>query len=405
MAEEKKIKRLVEKAFKGNLDKYTAEIVNASANIGENYLSSIHTVKIKEKEEDNIKFHLFVKVASPGSCIRNSTPIREMYERETHFYVNILPKLIDFQQDKNCTNFHPFAKIYAASFDEGILMDNLKVKNFKLVDHRAKLDFPHALLIIKEIGKFHALSFAIRDQKPEFFKYLENSCPEIFYSNHSMKHILFKATENIGKVILGSYDPCVNGSEMKFLGNFLENLPRIVNSMLSVDKVGKYAVLNHGDIQIRNIMFKYDDAAEPHIPTELCLLDWQIARLGSPALDILFFIFVCTEKELRDHYYTRLIEEYYQSLSSFLRQLGSDPQVLFPYEILLQHLTQSSEFGLFNAIWVLALIMRENDDVPDMFNVESDDAFIQMMSVVPKRGYMERIHDVISDLMKYDYVF
>lgn len=406
---EEKVKRLVEKAFNGSLDNHTVEILNATK-VGENYMGSVHNIKIKrnDKKDDDIKFHLFAKMAPHEGCHRNTSPIRAMYECEIHSYENIFPELIKFQKDKNVATFQAFAKSYTSSLEmgaEALLMDDMKIKNFKLIDHRAKLDLPHATLIMREIGKFHALSFAIRDQRPEFFKYLENNCRDIFYSSDKLSSTLHKAVTNIGTEILKSYDTSTHAKEVESLQNFIKNIPSVVNSMLSLDKAGKYAVINHGDLEIRNILFKYNDPAEPHIPTELCLLDWQLTRLGSPALDILFFIFICTEKELRDNHYNRLIEEYYESLAIFLRQLGSDPQILFPYEILLEHLKKLAPFGLYNAIWIVSLNTREICDIPDLSNIKNEDLYVQFLSVVPKRGYVERVRDIISDLIKYDYEF
>ncbi|KAK5642405.1 hypothetical protein RI129_008572 [Pyrocoelia pectoralis] len=259
---EEKVKRLVEKAFNGSLDNYTVDILNVTK-IGENYSGSVHNVKIKrnDKEEDDIKFHLFAKMAPHEGCHRNTSPIRAMYECEIHSYENIFPELIKFQKDKNVATFRPFAKSYASSLEmgaEALLMDDMKMKNFKLIDHRAKLDLQHATLIMREIGKFHALSFAIRDQRPELFKYLENNCRDIFYSNDKMSSTLHKAVTNIGTAILKSYDTSTNVKEVESLQNFIKNLPSVLNSVLSLDKAGKYAVINHGDLEIRNILFRYN---------------------------------------------------------------------------------------------------------------------------------------------------
>ncbi|KAK5642402.1 hypothetical protein RI129_008569 [Pyrocoelia pectoralis] len=141
------------------------------------------------------------------------------------------------------------------------------------------------------------------------------------------------------------------------------------------------------------------------IPTDLSILDWQLAHIGSPALDILFFIFISTVKDLRQRYYMQLIKSYYKSLSDFLEKLGSDPNTALPYEVLLEHLEKFAAYGLFTSILINSTNLKESDDIPDFCSSDSDDAFVMMLSVVPKRDYIHRIRDVVTDMIKYGYRF
>ena len=61
-------------------------------------------------------------------------------------------------------------------------------------------------------------------------------------------------------------------------------------------------------------------AFQNNAPVELRLLDFQIARYASPVLDVLYYVFCCTTKELRDEHYEDLLKIYHSSLSDFLKR-------------------------------------------------------------------------------------
>ena len=55
---------------------------------------------------------------------------------------------------------------------------------------------------------------------------------------------------------------------------------------------------------------------------EALLLDFQLARCVSPVLDVSFFLYVCTDKNLRDKYYDKLLKDYYTTLANSTKLLG-----------------------------------------------------------------------------------
>ncbi|KAK5642404.1 hypothetical protein RI129_008571 [Pyrocoelia pectoralis] len=409
IAIEDRLRSMVKNTFKDFLYEYTVEISKATKS-GDGFLGLIYGVIIDGYDAfgNSLKYQLILKLAPFQVAFRNVVPVREVYEREIFIYNEIIPKFREIQESKKLAIiFQPYPKFYTFSmdnFEEGLVMDDVRSKGFKIGDHRAVLDYPHALLIMRELGKFHALSYAIRDQRPEIFKSWESKCKDCFF-NSSMGRPILSSVLSLGRAVLNSYDSHTNAKEILVFGNFLKNLPNVFNTILSPELAENYAVINHGDVEMRNILFKYANPDEPNIPTELCMIDWQLSRLGSPALDILFFILMCSEKELRERYYTNLIQEYYQSLSMFLRQLGSEPQMLLPYEILLNHLKKFAGFGLYAAIWLVATNMKDCEDVPDFYISVNEEILAEQMAIVPNDGYIQRIRDIVTDLIEYGYDF
>ncbi|KAK5642399.1 hypothetical protein RI129_008566 [Pyrocoelia pectoralis] len=404
---DKRVKALVEEAFPNH---EILEVSNGSEN-GNNFMGLISEITICKSKADNEHdtSHLILKMASQDENYRQIFPIREIYQREIFVYKELLSEFLKIQREKTLTrSFQSFPKVYLTSsvnLQEALLMENMKKKGFKHINHRVGIDYPHALLVMKELGKFHALSYAMRDQKPEIFNRWADNCKECFFSNN-LRYTAIKATINLTKAVMNSFPPNEHEDERKALEKFANVLPTVYKNIFIIKEDDKkYAVINHGDIEIRNLLFKYGDPGNTEIPTELSMLDWQLARFASPALDILFFIFINTDKDLRDRYYMQLIESYYQSLSDFLEKLGTDFATALPYEVLLQHLEKFAGFGLFTAIWFNATNLKESDDIPDLYSSDSDDALVTMTSTVPKRGYLQRTRDIVTDMIKYGYRF
>ena len=64
------------------------------------------------------------------------------------------------------------------------------------------------------------------------------------------------------------------------------------------------------------------------------MIDFQLSRYASPALDITFFMYSCTSEELRVQYYDDLMKTYHTNLCEIIKDFGSNPEFLFPYSAL-----------------------------------------------------------------------
>lgn len=71
---------------------------------------------------------------------------------------------------------------------------------------------------------------------------------------------------------------------------------------------------------IFNFFFIKKLKTQKGVPVDIRLLDWQIMRYSSPVCDIMYYIFGCTTKLLRDRHYSEFLDTYYNSLSTFLKR-------------------------------------------------------------------------------------
>lgn len=87
---------------------------------------------------------------------------------------------------------------------------------------------------------------------------------------------------------------------------------------------------------------------------DITFLDWQVGRLGTVAIDLSYFIFCCTDADVRKRL-PDLMRIYHNELIQRIDELGSDGQALFPYEKLEWHMKKYAKFGLGSFIFYYSM--------------------------------------------------
>ena len=67
-------------------------------------------------------------------------------------------------------------------------------------------------------------------------------------------------------------------------------------------------------------MLKINFSSQSGTPVKIRLLDFQIMRYSSPVLDLMYYIFGCTVKSLRDKHYQEFMDVYYDTLADFIKR-------------------------------------------------------------------------------------
>lgn len=149
-------------------------------------------------------------------------------------------------------------------------------------------------------------------------------------------------------------------------------------------------------------------------PQKICLIDFQIARFASPVLDLLYFLFTSTVKSIRDQYFKDILNIYYSTLSTTIRKLGSDPDQLFPFDVLERQLKKFGKYGVLIAPTLLQVITADPTDIPDMDQLSEDiennkgnkdsDHPKSFISSKTQELYNTRVRDVVRDAEAYGYL-
>lgn len=236
----------------------------------------------------------------------------------------MLPFLRQFEQSKGVISeehgFTEYPKYYGGVDDElneCVLLEDLSVRNYNIIDRQTEeTTADHVHLVMKTLAKFHAISFALKDQQPEKFRTFAPKLSEIFIRTQDpfMKEYFRKQGETVIELLSAEEDAHLLNKVKKL---FEKNAMEVAADCLDLEKIGDGVVISHADTWQNNTMFKRDNNGKP---IAINLVDWQLSRVTSPIIDIVYFMFACTTKELRDAHYDDFLNTYHKSLSAHIKR-------------------------------------------------------------------------------------
>lgn len=220
---------------------------------GEGYMGSLSCVSLQTGKD---RLELIFKQAESTDKEEHKTFTRKAYLREIYIY-NVLREFEMFQKENSVANgFTGYARIYGSSDKENneyLILENLKESGYKLWNRKVPMDAEHVALVFSEYGKFHAVSLAMKELKPNLYAELTKDLDDYYGSSMSkeeseemIRNILqvgFKAVEGYDTTA-ASYKRFADIAE-KFL---LEDLQAAEDQL----------VVTHADCWCNNMLFKYE---------------------------------------------------------------------------------------------------------------------------------------------------
>lgn len=154
---------IIENKLGINRDNFKLRLVMISPAVGknENFMSIVFRAKIKflllteSKETQKQQIDVIIKVMSdPGM------KEYKIYPREKFIYEKILDKFETMWQTASgeSIRFGPKSIKFLAEPYEVMVLDDLKVENFELVDRKVGLNVEQSKLFLSKLAKFHAVS-------------------------------------------------------------------------------------------------------------------------------------------------------------------------------------------------------------------------------------------------------
>ncbi len=275
-----------------------------------NITSVIWRLKLyHQKNEQEFTTYVLLKIPSLSENYHRLKPIH-YYTKEVYVYETIIPQMYQFWDG---ATFAPQIYDIFPEFDI-IVMEDLHENGFLTKDKFVQLDFDHCLTALHTLAEFHALSF----------KYIQKT-----------------KIENLPEYMY--YEPEMEPSFRKFCRLYYDRFFKIVSSLAPASIVNKLLdkktkfwdletqllpwnkkhrdMLIHGDFQTGNISFKYDEK------DRVCsskLIDFQLCRLGSPSIDLIFFFVGSVQFEVVESKWDTLIDSYLKTLDNSFKKLQCD---------------------------------------------------------------------------------
>uniref|UniRef100_A0A8D8FJY4 (northern house mosquito) hypothetical protein n=1 Tax=Culex pipiens TaxID=7175 RepID=A0A8D8FJY4_CULPI len=286
---------------------------------------------------DDREFVLWCKVP-PNDDSRSLA----LFKREVFFYREVLPAFYEFQAEKGLgeeqqqpgeAGFYSAPRCYLAHCDTekeeseaAIILEYDENYERWDWDKFEPINVEHSKLLMEQLGRLHAISFAMKEQKPEMF------------SKFHAKDVLVENNDLV-TLMKESFDRALTTMRTRFAvdQDKIQRIKDVVFQQLTdcgnPDKAEPYCVVSHGDCWINNLIFAHD---EDNAAKSVILTDWQASRYASPLLDLGYFFFICTSGQFRREHLDELLQHYHGALRDLLDRLGGDTARQFPFTALLR---------------------------------------------------------------------
>lgn len=104
------------------------------------------------------------------------------------------------------------------------------------------------------------------------------------------------------------------------------------------------------------------------------LIDWQGVTLGSPVHDLgAFFMSVSSKSTIEN--YTYYLKIYHNELCKRIRELGSDPVILYPFSVFEDEWRRHAIYAFGLSLFMLKMMLCKKENAP-VFDTYADDSGI-----------------------------
>lgn len=380
-------------------------ISRSGSKVGDGFIAEMLSVVISGNRNGVADDELvLVCKIPPTNEVRQKMAV-DLFNREIASYEKLLPALVEFQREKGIgedEGFYAFPKCYGTHIDEGksefaVVLEDLRPKGFRMWNKYAPIDYQHAKLVFTQLGKFHALSFALRQQRPEVFEEFKSLASGMFKIMTDFPDSTAYHQKNYDRA-LETLHPDDKG-EMQIIRNIRKNFPENFRSAVSAPDAEPFAVFCHGDFWNNNIMFQYnsEDSLEPQ---QAILIDWQLGQYCSPATDLTYYLYSSTEQQLRTDHFDDLLHDYHESLSDLLERLDGNASQQFSFNDLERQLQTFGIYGLILAPTLIQIVTVKANDLPDMNSLTEDNRTgLDFMLNGSPDGFNVRMRDVVRDFV------
>uniref|UniRef100_A0A146KWR4 CHK kinase-like domain-containing protein n=1 Tax=Lygus hesperus TaxID=30085 RepID=A0A146KWR4_LYGHE len=311
--------RLLKKHYK---DEEPADIINVNVEPavpkGENYASIVMRVKINILTHSGSRktVSLIVKSAVTSEGAKEVFKEFPDFKYETKMFITTLKQMEALMEEFEDKRDTLWATLYGYEPYSIMVLEDLKEKNFALIDRTGWQDLDHSLLVLRSLGRYHAMTKVLIgrgliDQSDKGHYFAGVNSPVMTKLFNGGVHMLSKALINkLGSWPAGWEDIGKRIQKQKdVLCNTLEEL------YINYDK--KFDVLNHGDVWSSNMMFKKMEYT--NIPVAVKFVDYQTPNLGSFMWDVIYFLHTSVKPSIRRPNVEVLLKAYHESLTDNLK--------------------------------------------------------------------------------------
>ncbi|XP_050436496.1 uncharacterized protein LOC126843172 [Adelges cooleyi] len=370
---------------------------------GDNYTSMVYRVLLYG--DAGWTKSMIYKVLPKNVQARENFKSEMLFDNEVRFYKKAHTALMEYQDSKNIRD--PFVGVPKCYFAESdiIVLEDMRCKGFVMMDRLKGLDLDHCRAVLKVLGKFHGLSLSMKANEPEKFQAcVSGVINEVYYKKDNelwyggyYKHAVESAKKILEAELTEEDKPKYLDVFKQFVSHdsFFGYMTDLVLPKSPLD------VLCHGDCWTNNFLVRY--TADGDI-SEVSIVDFQIARYGSPALDLTSLLYCCTTVDLRSKHLPELLQSYYDSVISILEQTDCMDRYPDICQKLNREFLEYGGFGLGVAMDLIPIITCESDQAPDMYKEDTTSArpnveasYVNTSNDVYRRMIVELVKELVDN--------
>ncbi|KAJ1531751.1 hypothetical protein ONE63_000414 [Megalurothrips usitatus] len=285
-----------------------------------------------------------------------------------------------------------------------LIMEDLSVAGYRNKERQGQLDQLHCETALEILARLHALSVALHREQPGCMDAYAETLFARRDDPEEERHAKLHSEGQLKKFgeMAGQWEATAGtglGEKMVKLSDGMHQ--RLCDIVAPGDEsAGSLNVLNHGDFWINNMMFLYDeDDTQSRTPTDIRVVDLQIVRFSSPALDLQYFIVTSANQEVREGRLDELLEHYRRRFNEYAAALGLEDVQWPTLDALRDEFLAKSLFG-FSAIYtVLCAVVAAPEDKLQLEGVTKDNMMEADISSRAWRG--SNFQRLLPGLLEY----
>ncbi|XP_014259144.1 uncharacterized protein LOC106672321 isoform X2 [Cimex lectularius] len=370
------------------------EVINVEAtpctSVDDNYLSSATTVVVtgRTKSAHTFKKLLLIKRHPANNTRRHVFRCDPAFKNEAAAFGKVIPALAEFSKCEL-----PFPSCLHAT-SQRIVLQDIQSHGFTMGNKQKGLDLHHSKLVMKELGRFHGISLAMKCSNKSAFEGTKSNIQELIFVPEA--HPIFSASlENALKMALMSlevYKGITDVAIVEAVHKLRMLKGTVFQRMQALVKPSEpLSVICHGDFWINNLLFRYNG----EIAEEVKFVDLQVVRYASLSTDILHFLTTSTEPEVSTDYRDELVQTYHKSLCQVLEELAPGALHVSLGDIYNQ-IEIHALYGLLIGFLLLPAITAENK----LASNENFDSAVR--SLTPK--YYKKVRDLVLDFIDRGFI-
>lgn len=297
--------------------KLVGECILRPATLGDHYGSVMFRTAIRYQSErlpEEQEISLIIKTQPTAEGYKKEvSKDSKIFSKEILMYREILPAMAKVLKEAG-EEFEVARLIYASiQPNTVIVLEDMTPKDW-LPNHVCIGSIEEVMHTLRNIANFHAASLYLNQHK--IMDLSTNSIKEILCEGMVLTQFSTRFEEFCDA--FGKWDDCKTFTGK--LRTLLKSVgPKYANVYTPNPQTVGYNVLNHGDMNWKNILVKKNSDGRI---VDSMLIDYQCCHWGTPAIDVLYLLDLIVDNDTKKAHRNRIVYEYHHHFATVLAKLG-----------------------------------------------------------------------------------